>query len=732
MRQWLKIVLLSCLAGGFLGSKPQGKALKAPLAGSICPTSSFGSWRPGHLHAGLDLSTFGRTGIPVVAVDSCWLWRIRIWNGGYGKALYLRLPNGMVAVYGHLSRFIPEIEATVEAEQDSLCKHEIELYFEPWRFRFAPGDTVAYSGDTGSGPPHLHFELRSDVSSRLRINPLDGYLDLRESHRPRIASILLEPLGPTSSINGNYKPIEFDMEGICDTVRISGGFGLAVDAYDTTLCERLVGIDSYRVEIDGNPIWSFNLDFFPSPKAHFVDAIYEVFAGKRFVRLYAEPGLDLEGFACYSQTISSDFDLLPGHHRLVIRALDAWGNADSAEIDLQCGMSPVILAYRLARDTLGTAAVIQARYATSIRLGFAQGLDQSMASGSGPKKAWQWLDKDLAREGLQRVVLPVSSPAEVACRITGIGGISCEGVLSTLPRSSDDMCKVDFEAHQSWIEATASCDVAPLSLPVMVWSHCDTAVNTLLQPIGRGRFRGIIPLSSCDTLLQPSVEFDYTDGSIKVSETLRILAVLPGGTTWFSDDGILLALHSSEANPLRFFKVSSDSSEPYRGFAGRGLLIEFEPRNVFFPDRLGIDLNLRLPVSNSGVFALRGSRPAFLACLDEQGSCHLTLTTLVPVAILKDVEPPSIRWKGGIEVRDSDRRVFIKAIARDEGSGIDAGSIKASIDNECAVVSYDPDNGTVEIRSRKRLRYGDHRIRLEARDRVGNLSAIERLIHIGR
>ncbi|MFH2056261.1 MAG: M23 family metallopeptidase, partial [bacterium] len=87
-----------------------------------------------------------------------------------GKALYLRLSDGKIAVFGHLSRFKPEIEEYVAAQQLASESYEQDLYPEQDRFEFARGDTVAWSGSTGVGAPHLHFEIRTADDRPL--NPL--------------------------------------------------------------------------------------------------------------------------------------------------------------------------------------------------------------------------------------------------------------------------------------------------------------------------------------------------------------------------------------------------------------------------------------------------------------------------------------------------------------------------------------------------------------------------------
>ena len=39
-----------------------------PAAADPAMTSAFGEFRPGHVHAGLDVKTWGRIGVPMIAV----------------------------------------------------------------------------------------------------------------------------------------------------------------------------------------------------------------------------------------------------------------------------------------------------------------------------------------------------------------------------------------------------------------------------------------------------------------------------------------------------------------------------------------------------------------------------------------------------------------------------------------------------------------------------------------
>jgi hypothetical protein len=153
-------------------------------------SSIFGDWRSRRYHAGIDIRTGGVDGKIVVAPDDCTLWRVRTSWYGYGKALYLRLSDGRIAVFGHLSRLHPEIEKYVAKQQLGSESYNQDLYPEPERFQFARGDTVAWSGSTGVGAPHLHFEIRTADNRPLNPLQLPG-LEVRDTRAPQFKRLHL-------------------------------------------------------------------------------------------------------------------------------------------------------------------------------------------------------------------------------------------------------------------------------------------------------------------------------------------------------------------------------------------------------------------------------------------------------------------------------------------------------------------------------------------------------------
>jgi murein DD-endopeptidase MepM/ murein hydrolase activator NlpD len=116
-----------------------------PVNGSV--TGSFGEARPGHMHAGIDISV--PEGTPIRAADG---GRVALmgWVGGYGNYTCVQHTASLSTCYAHQSRFATSNGASV-----------------------SQGQVIGYSGNTGNSTgPHLHFEVRVGGSP---VDPL-GYL----------------------------------------------------------------------------------------------------------------------------------------------------------------------------------------------------------------------------------------------------------------------------------------------------------------------------------------------------------------------------------------------------------------------------------------------------------------------------------------------------------------------------------------------------------------------------
>ena len=159
-------------------------------------SSVFGEYRNFHFHSGIDIPTQKKTGFKVVAPESGWIFRIYTSWWGYGKAVYLKLDHGRLVLFGHLSDFSPKIKELVEQKQLESKSYFQNIFLDKDQIRIEKGETIGFSGETGSGAPHLHFELRDHENKP--INPLIHGFWVADSLPPVIKKIAFRPMGMNS------------------------------------------------------------------------------------------------------------------------------------------------------------------------------------------------------------------------------------------------------------------------------------------------------------------------------------------------------------------------------------------------------------------------------------------------------------------------------------------------------------------------------------------------------
>jgi len=209
-----------------------------PLSARPALTSTFGEYRTGHPHAGLDLKTWGQEGFPVFAVDDGEVFRVTASPWSYGRAIYVKLRDGRTALYAHLSAFAPPIAGRVETEQERRGAYSVNLFLNAGEISVKRGQIIGFSGSSGVGMPHLHFELW-DAAER-RVNPLEYGFRVVDTIPPVIQALALAPLNASSLVEGGHDPyplkVQWDQSRGCylppKPVLVHGLVGVAADVFD--------------------------------------------------------------------------------------------------------------------------------------------------------------------------------------------------------------------------------------------------------------------------------------------------------------------------------------------------------------------------------------------------------------------------------------------------------------------------------------------------------------------
>lgn len=163
-------------------------------------SGTLGEVRGYSFHSGIDIKTRMRTGYPVYAAQKGRVTRITSSDAGYGNGIFLTHPDGRTSVYGHLDSFEDEtyrLDSVVRIAKLLFNSDSVDLAFERSAPEYPRGGLIARSGESGSGPPHLHYEVRAGDSFE---NPL-ALVPVRDDEPPVIESVFLcaEESGTTVS-----------------------------------------------------------------------------------------------------------------------------------------------------------------------------------------------------------------------------------------------------------------------------------------------------------------------------------------------------------------------------------------------------------------------------------------------------------------------------------------------------------------------------------------------------
>lgn len=208
----------------------------------------FGESRSNHFHAGLDLSTDRRTGMRVVAPGDGAIERVRASGVGYGRSLYYRLRDGRLLVFAHLDAFEPRVAAFIDSVQRETGDYEQDLQAPPGMFRFRAGELLAWSGESGAGPPHLHVEVRHEDFA---MNPLLAGLGVPDSIPPSIETLVLEPLDERSWVARRASPYVHRVRAARDTLLVEGRVRLTMVAHDATRQGRALPVREIEAQWNG-------------------------------------------------------------------------------------------------------------------------------------------------------------------------------------------------------------------------------------------------------------------------------------------------------------------------------------------------------------------------------------------------------------------------------------------------------------------------------------------------
>lgn len=639
-------------------------------------TSAFGDYRPGHFHSGIDMKTWGRTGFPVVSEADGHVARIGVSTRGYGKALYIELQSGEFRVYGHLERFSGPVEARILDEQYKAKRYSLQLYFKADEFPVKKGDTLALSGETGVGYPHLHYEHRN--RDNVILNPLHRGIAVRDRKAPVLEKLAVKPLSPGARIDGAeenrfypFRRAGKDSFVIAAPLRIEGIGGFAVEGYDQAdAADNRFGL--YRVAFYSGDslIYASDRDSFRFDETQKINLDYDpelVLQDQgRFINLFVEEGNTLPFYGAFAEGSglfrTGEPPFGEGIHRMTIEARDAMGNTSRAYFKVLVPKAQLL-----------------------------------------PSPA-----ADLS---------PAAPPAT--------------------PALSDTSAEIALEIRRALLTVRARLTLHS-KVPPALFAYADSLSLALppLQKEAAGRYRLVFKPEFKGSRNFSLVMTLPEGGSLRAwKRHYRLLGLKKGeGGEVASLDGVA-ALSVAEKTVVHDAFLGIEPLERFPALQKKTALVPVTGTAYrVFPGVLYYDRPVRVSVRNPKVkggllAAWQGASQGwrfFSADYDDKTAAYTgKLKENLPFTVMADTVPPSVVFKSPAAPRDTLGTPFLLARVCDTGAGIGSDAdVEARIDGEWALSEFDFETGAVKILYRS-PRSGPHLLALLARDNAGNETRAE-------
>lgn len=276
-----------------------------PLEIPLVLSGTFGELRTNHFHAGIDIKTNQKEGLNVIAAADGYVSRIKVSLWGYGKVIYVTHPNGYTSVYAHLQKFNKDIESYVKKRQYKKESYEIHLFPKAGELPITKDEILAFSGSTGGFVgPHLHFEIRDNKTEK-PINPFYFGIEVKDSKKPRINTLLGYSLTKNSHINKSNLPLQLSYRKLengnylASKINAFGKIGFGINTYDQLDgAYNKNGLYSLSMAVNGKIVHEFKAASFSFYETKYINLLvdYERLEklNQRIQKTFTEPANKLE------------------------------------------------------------------------------------------------------------------------------------------------------------------------------------------------------------------------------------------------------------------------------------------------------------------------------------------------------------------------------------------------------------------------------------------------------
>ncbi len=682
-----------------------------PTDASHALTSTFCEYRPGRYHAGIDIKTWGQEGYKIFAIRSGHISRIRVSPFGYGRALYLTLDNGETVIYAHLQKFNTEIEQYVEEQQQIKGKFSIQLYPGSGKFRYQQGDLLGYTGQTGIGYPHLHFEMRNKHNQP--INPFLRNYKVDDNLAPFVTKILFSPLDAFSTVNGSHHPQIFYVTNngrhtysINQPIHVTGRIGVAVSAYDQMEnIHNKFGIYKYQLAIDDSVMFSAKYDEFSYSENNQAtldrDFRQYVLGNGLFYCLYRDIGNTLPHYKnpntlygvlnfdsenslqnfehSYVDIPDNVFNVGGGEHEFEIKVADFWNNTSTVTGTVICNSSSNSL------DSIKPVSLQSVALTESLDLQINSLMDDSSALMDNPGFPLSLSDVIFYD---RYFVLEFTAKHTISHPIFLSGWMPGGQLLEQKLTKTNNVYTCSWPLSKEMI--------GPLPLEI-----------STLNEFGK--------------TLRDKVWIDFV--TVRKGQSKNVL----------TKDGLcVISFHSNSLFKDIFTRTHTDTDTTKNGYDRLSHIYDIDPDDV--PLDKGADISIQYDINTElpyqlGLYYLHPKSKKWIFFGNRHNSNQHTIsgkvTSFGRFCLIRDNEPPEIK---SLFPYDSSRIIqshpMLTAVFSDQLSGISGEDNRVLLlDNHKVIAEFDPENKKLFYKPKLPLSKGKHTVTLKVKDRSGNVNS---------
>ncbi|MDI6767316.1 MAG: M23 family metallopeptidase [Bacteroidota bacterium] len=699
-------------------------------------TSSFAEYRSSHFHGGIDISTNGQNGYNVFAVADGYVNRIRIQTNGYGKMLFMKHYDGYVSTYAHLENFNEEIKQIARAEQHLKGTYAIDLLLDSNKLPIKKGDVIAFTGETGFGPPHLHFEIRDE-----NLNPINPLLSknlvVEDNLSPIIKRVMIDPLTFSSYVDNRFESKYFShfprnkgMLQIPQPIRLHGQIGFGVEAFDRSDGNwSKSGIYRMEMYIDDSLTFSMELNRVLVEETKQIDLHYDYpsnLQGRgKFQKLYIDQGNVLP-FYDNKPTGAGIIDtekLTEGKHEYRIVCSDITGNSTELKGTFISNHKPTILIESIDKQEV----IIKGKNLESITKCVVYGrrtFQTDWSQHTLPKSRFEYDGTDIS--------LPVNTkPYDVIKLIaeTNTGSISSPTFhFIKKPFGPVQTIYIDTEVLKDYVRIDVTTPGVFTETPKL--SIQEGTIMRIISPeaIDVNKYTAaFVPADSIigERVINVSAE---VNGKSVTAEEKIILYPIPAnrsGSFYFDSNKLQISYDSGAVYKPLYLQIQIENERRLPRY-------KLSPQDVLINRGLKVTITPAIEADNNHLGLYYRSTGGWIFRTKETDNNFETLSTtlnrtLGEIAIFEDKIAPTF---GKLRVLPKKNNVFISFRYYDNLSGVDCDEIKLYIDDMLVIPEIDGEHHRVWYQSEEPLNRGKHKLKITMKDKSKNETEISRIFSI--